>query len=273
LITLAMLGAMAAAITRRRGLSGVSLAAGLALKPQALVIAPALLLATAWKSGARGVAWWAAGAAAGMALVAAFFVLNGEGGELSETYRRLSGYQDHLSYNAWNIWWPAEIGQNPQPSDNVGDIGGMAISFRLLAILAFAPAAAVLITYQYRHRESTDLFIAATFSVLSFFMLATAVHERYLVYALGLLAPVVVLDRRWAAMYAALSVTVLLNVSASLPPFAEWGDLANGAAFSLMMTSLNVGLYVAFAGLMLMKPQETESASISPVMSLQPSRE
>ena len=261
LITLAMLGALAAVMARRPGLAGMALAAGFALKPQTIIIAPVMVLATLQRSGPRGVAWSILGAGAGLALALGYFVLSGGGDEIWETYVRISGYQDRLSYNAWNIWWPAEVGENPQPSDPALHLAGVEVSFRVLGMVALIPAAVVLLLFQNRHRERHDLLVAGAFTIISFFMLATSIHERYLIYSLGLLAPLAILDRRWAAMYGALTVTVLLNMSASLPPFGSWADIANSEAFSMAMTALNLGLYGGFAGLMMM-PGERAKRSV-----------
>jgi hypothetical protein len=276
-ITLAMLGAIAASVGGWPALSGMALAAGFALKPQAALVAPAIVLAIYTTSGPRGVWWWLAGTASGLALTLGYFALSGGLPEIVETYERISDYRYRVSYNAWNIWWPAEISAGATPGDSPFTFAGQGISYQSLGTVVLAAAFPVILLRQRCGQNSVPgIFLTASFSIFLVFMVATAVHERYIVYIFGVLAPLAAFDRRWLAVYGALSFSALLNMSAALPPADEWGKLANGEVLSLAITSLNLALLGVFAMLMFSEvprsrwqaPQEPGAASL-PVMSMQ----
>lgn len=94
------------------------------------------------------------------------------------------------------------------------------------------------------------VLLSAAFLTFAFFMLTMKMHERYLFPALALLAPVAILDRRWAVLYVALSVTFLLNLYSiyPVPPPAVVGNIHYIAApADIWLSALNCGLFLAFA--------------------------
>jgi len=251
LVALSMLGSVAATLGGRPGLAGLVLAAGFAVKPQPIILAPVIAAAILQRCGLSGAVRGVLGAAAGLVLMLGYFVLNGRFADIVEIYARISGFREQLSYNAWNAWWPAELFANPTPGDVVLSVAGVGLTYELLSILLLFPAILAAVVFSLRRRDHFSLLLAASTTIFSVFMLATAVHERYLIYLFALLAPLALLDRRWLLIYCALSITVFLNVSASLPPYAPWGDLVSGTGFSLALTSINAVLYVSVGAMML----------------------
>src|SRR5207245_5307834 len=92
LLALAMLGSVGATMARRPGLAGLALAAGFAVKPQPIIIAPVIAVALLQRCGAPGLARAFLGAAAGLALMLGYFVLNGQFKDILDTYARMSHY-------------------------------------------------------------------------------------------------------------------------------------------------------------------------------------
>jgi len=253
LYTLPMLLAVAALADGRPGRSGAWLAAGVLVKPQAVVIAPALLVGS-WKMGhwralARG------GLAAGLVItvVLAPFAWAGQLPALGAQLRASAGRQLFLTMNAHNLWYLLTLGRgsfaaremNPiydtQPL--LGPLTGWQIGLVLLV------GWCVLVCWslwqasnlQSPAQRASNLHFSAAALVLGFFMLPAESHERYLFPALALLAPLLPCHRPARWLYFALSLTLILNLlwvdpAVPLPAFAEqlpWGvpvALANTAA-------------------------------------------
>lgn len=245
LIALSMLGSVGAMLAGRPGLAGLALAAGFAVKPQPIVLAPVIAATVFQRFGLCGVMRALVGSAAGLALMLSYFVVNGQLADIVDIYVRIFGFREQLSYNAWNIWWPVEAFANPTPGDVVLSVAGVGLTYESLSVLLLFPATLAAVGFSLSRRDYFSLLLAASFTIFSVFMFATAVHERYLIYIFALLAPVALLDRRWLFVYCSLSTTVLLNLSASLPPYEPWGELVNGAGSSLALTSINAVLYVS----------------------------
>jgi Gpi18-like mannosyltransferase len=212
-------------VARRAALAGTLLALGALVKPQGLLVVPAgaaLLVAVAgWRALARA-------AAAGIGVAALLllpFAASGHGGALVRLYTGAADLYPYLSLNAWNPWWLAVLAQRGDPAfpllrDDAPLLG--IVSARALGrVLFLAATFAIVVRCARVRRDGADLAVRAwrllTLQWLAFFLLPTQVHERYLIPALASLAPLALLGRRDAALYATLSLGIFLNVLYVLP--------------------------------------------------------
>lgn len=251
LITLFMLGVVAALIEGRALLSWGLLAVGFLIKPQPIILLPLLALVTLGRWGVRGVLKGITAAIATFVAGLAYFLAHGQLSNIIDIYDTLFRASQRVSFGAWNVWWPAEQLRQAKPQDELFTLGSLSFSYediaRLLVIYALAPFLLAL----RRQRQPQALFLAGSYLVFSFFMLPVAIHERYLYPLLALLAPMAVLEKRWAVLYAALSVTLFLNLFAIQPIYKDLGRLMLKTPFSLSIMSVNIALFLTYSAFLL----------------------
>ncbi len=130
-------------------------------------------------------------------------------GRMFDWYRIGSSLYPFSSANAFNVY--ALFGDF-----FASDTTGVLMPLKDWADLWFiALAAGVFLRYA-RRRDDRALLEAAFLIMLGFFLVLTEMHERYLIYALTLVAPLTALDRRYLAFAVALSITQWLNLEYSL---------------------------------------------------------
>jgi len=230
--TLWMMAALLAALHKRWGWSGLLMGLALLTKLQAIIVAPLLVL-LAWWSGWRSLARWC-GAAAAM-FVAGLLPLwaSGAGQAIIDVYFGSVGIYPAMSMNAYNPWFIAHIRTREilgyWVEDSTAVLGpitlrhlGMALlaSYVLLVVWTLArrwraPSAEP--TPQARAYQQIGAFFAAGLLVFGFFMLATEMHERYILPALAPLALTAALLRPARLPFVLLSITTLLNLIHVLP--------------------------------------------------------
>ncbi len=251
LYTLPMLLALATLDRGRPGWAGGLLAAAMLVKPQAAVIGPVVALGSWRRHGWRGVARGALAAGLVALAVLAPLAWSGELPSLWAQLRASAGRQLFLTMNAHNLWYLLTFGRGsfaarhlPQPILDTEPILGPLNGWHIGLVLLAAWSLFVLWSW-WRSREdnSGSLYLPAAALVIGFFMLPAESHERYLFPALAMLAPLLP-ERpavRW--LFAALGLTLMLNLlwvdpAVPLPGFAEqlmWGipmALINTAALS-----------------------------------------
>lgn len=191
-------------------------------KPQAWVLLLLLGQATLQASAAApGPATWrrrlgvlakAAGSAAAVAVVVALpFVVSGRLGQLLGLPGTIVSVMPIVSADAHNLWW---LTLEPRGVDPIflPDSERMfrPITYRLAAA-GLVAAALALSMWLYASRRAR-LAEAAALSVLGWFVFTTQAHENHLFFALPLLALAWPARRSLLGVYAALSLTVLLNM-------------------------------------------------------------
>ncbi|HWO73298.1 MAG TPA: glycosyltransferase 87 family protein [Dehalococcoidia bacterium] len=250
LVTFFMVAAVFALLERRPVASCLLLAAGLLIKPQAVVVAPLLGLAVLRNHGFKATAQGAAAAAAMYMGAILYFIIKAGWDPVHRVYSAILDPESRVSVSAWNLWQPLQYYEHARPSDVLLRAGGVAVSYETVSNLLIGLAVALLAAYVLRSRDGHKLFIGASFLVFAFFMLPMKMHERYLFPVLALLAPAAVLERPWLALYGVLTVTFTLNVSAIFPINKE-DQYFMHHEFSMAVTAINLASFLAMGAYLL----------------------
>src|SRR6185437_5275081 len=91
-------------------------------------------------------------------------------------------------------------------------IGSFSVTWQLFGTLLFVAVALFAVWVLIRRDDAVGLLVASLVVAVAFFVLPTRVHERYLFPALAIGALLVLRERRWAILYAVLSVSFFANV-------------------------------------------------------------
>src|SRR5437868_14037116 len=106
-----MLLSVIAADRRRYDWAGAALAAAILTKPQAIAIAPLILLLALREGGGLRLV---GGAAIATVLITAPFILAGSGGSVVQEYSQTTQYHPFVAPNAHNLWWCITLGRGWQ---------------------------------------------------------------------------------------------------------------------------------------------------------------
>src|SRR5437588_153511 len=242
---LLMLLSVIAADRRCYDWAGAALAAAILTKPQAIAIAPLILiLAMKERGGLRLVA----GAGIATVLITAPFIWAGTSASVVQEYTQTTRYHPFVAPNAHNLWWFVTGGQGWQQDTNL--IGP--VSFRSAGLLIFTAATLLSLILVWRDRRS--LFLVAAYQALAFFMLNTQIHETHL---LAIFAPLVIaaaLDRELWWFYGAFALTSVANMTLHDPKLFAWlgypsNEIYGGPALALprwLNAAIQSLLFVAF---------------------------
>ncbi|WP_206879967.1 glycosyltransferase 87 family protein [Alicyclobacillus mali (ex Roth et al. 2021)] len=199
-------------VSKRPLVAGVAFGLGLAAKFETIVVLPVLLTA-AWAQPPRlrRLGQLACGALMSLALVALPLWGGGLWPMIRSAYIATTGEYPYLSMNAMNIWFDF-FDASPYASDRAPAILGLTYKEVGLSLLAAACLAALAYLVRSRRSLSIRATSAAAFVGFSFFMLATEMHERYVVLAVPLVSWLAALDRRWRAVATALAFSAFWNL-------------------------------------------------------------
>lgn len=230
--TLWMVVALLAAVNRRWGWSGLFMGLALLTKAQALTVIPLLAL-MAWWSGWRALARWVFSSAATLAAGLLPLWIGGAGQSLVQIYIKAVGYYPAMSMNAYNPWFIAHIRTREilgyWVEDSTALLGPITIRHVGMALVASYALLLFIVLLRRWRAPSQDpspqadvvqrigVFFVAGLLTFGFFMLATEMHERYILPALAPLALVAALLRPAFAPYLLLSLTSFLNLIHVLP--------------------------------------------------------
>jgi Gpi18-like mannosyltransferase len=230
--TLWMMAALLAGIKKRWVWSGAFLGLALLTKAQALTLIPLLAL-LAWWSGWRALARWGIASAATLAAGLLPLWIGGAGQSLVQIYIKAVGYYPAMSMNAYNPWFIAHIRTRELlgywVEDSTALLGPITIRHVGMALVAgytLLLFAALLRRWRAPSQQPSPqadaaqqigAFFVAGLLTFGFFMLATEMHERYILPALAPLALVAALLRPALAPYLLLSLTAFLNLIHVLP--------------------------------------------------------
>lgn len=242
-VTASMLAAVLLAARGRPATGWATLAAGMMVKPQPVVVVPVLVVLTVHHGGWRALPRSMVAAGAVVAVVLAPWVVHGDAGRIAHTYRALfDADYERLAAGAWNIWWPLDVARHPHPEDTI--IGPL--TFRAAGLILSAAAAVLALAYVALAPRLRTALIAAAYLAFAFYMLPISTHERYGYPFLALLLPVLVLDRRWLWLYVPVSLTMFANLFLAAPPMAGWADRWLESPFSIGAAVINTILFVGF---------------------------
>ncbi|CAM3467021.1 phospholipid carrier-dependent glycosyltransferase [Paenibacillus lupini] len=215
------------------------------VKPQALIFSPVMLLAygynlKAWKRVAAGIGY---GAVAFLLLAAPFIWSNGGLHALYNLYKSTLSSYPYATLNAFNLY--ALTGGNWAKLDQqwlglqYATWGNVGIVFATVASILFFAA-------RKQQKDLSGSFYMAMILIVTVFMFAAKMHERYMFPALLLMifAYIEAKDRRILHLLFGFSVTHFINVGYVLV-FSQANAFLPSSDGILIVTSLcNVGLYI-----------------------------
>lgn len=208
---------------RRPVAAAAVLGLGVIVKPQPLVIGPLLALLIWKRSGLVGLLRAGLSGVAVLALGHLYFVLAGNGERVLEIYLIQLQQTEHLSFSAYNLWWPAERLWGARPNTPLPVLGAVGITYGLIAMLL--TVAALLWTGRHlltRADTATDALWSVGAFLAAYYLCAGGVHERYIVPAFAFLVPVVVNAPRPRLPVMILTATTALNLLIALPMDRRW---------------------------------------------------
>ncbi len=189
-------------------------AAGLLIKPQAIILAPLLFAATVRRYGARGLAQGGAIAFSLIALASAPFVLAGEGPGLFQAAVGSVGRFPQVTNRAYNLWWLVVGDRAVSDLTSIGPLSYRTIGFALVGLVALAVMLAVL-----RRPDGPTMALGAATLALAFFALPTQIHERYAFFALPFLLLWAAAEWRALIPFGVLTVTATINILGAIRGF------------------------------------------------------
>jgi hypothetical protein len=223
ILCLALIAAAIAAVRDRPFWSGAATGLALATKFQAIVILPPLLIYGLRRWGPRGVATGVAGCAVAWVVTVAPMLLGGDSGW--QSVRRpfassvdFAPFQTVLTCNIWMIGqtmtpaarqWPSTFGR----ADHLPILGPM--TAKQLGLALFIAYTAMLLIGLWRRPSPRRFVLAAGLLAFGLCMLATQIHERYVVASCALLA-LITGCRDGRRYYLAVTVPAAANIIIAL---------------------------------------------------------
>ena len=183
-------------------------------KPQANAFWPLLIALGLLRFPPRRVLLASLAAACVVLVVFSPFILGGTLGiTLDALARSTIGGEPFVSCNANNLWWLISGGRGYQLSDNAPFLGPL--TARTLAAVAFLAACSLVARRLARTADpdGTLGFLAAAVVGMSFFTLATELHENHMMAVLPLLGFALPGHGRLWPFFGMLSATFLLNLA------------------------------------------------------------
>lgn len=251
LLSLPMVAAVALLDRARGRWAWLCWAAGLLIKPQAIILAPLIYAATLRRYGPRGLVE-GAGLAAGLIVAAcAPFALIGQGPGLYQAAAGSVGRFPQVTNRAYNLWWL--VAGDAAVSD-LTSLGSL--SYRSLGLLLVGVAALLVMLAVLRRPDGPARAAGAAALALAFFALPTQIHERYAFFALPFLLLLAAADGRALLPFGLLTATATINIvgairgffpaahaairASPLPEIVAWASLATLAgllAYAWLNTS------------------------------------
>jgi Gpi18-like mannosyltransferase len=206
--------------------SWICWAIALLIKTQAIIFAPLLYVATLRRHGSRGLLQGGALVALLLAIGCAPLVWDQQGPGLVQAYVGAVGRFPRVTNRAYNLWYL--VTQGVSRSDLDPALGGL--SFRQVGMLLIGCAALIVCLALFRRFDGPARAEGAAVMALSFFMLPTQIHERYLFFVLAFLALRLASDRWMLIPYLVLVTTATLNILGGLSGFNQLATAAIAAS-------------------------------------------
>lgn len=214
LLSLPMVAAIALLDVARGRWAWLAWAAGLLVKPQAIILAPLMYAATLRRHGPRGLAEGGGLAAALIALASAPFALIGQGPGLYQAAVGSVGRFPQVTNRAYNLWW---LVVDDDIVSDLTELGGL--SYRSIGMLLIGLAALLAMLAVLRRPDGPTRAAAAAALALAFFALPTQIHERYAFFALPFLLLAAAADGRALLPFAAIALTGTINILGAIRGF------------------------------------------------------
>ncbi len=215
LLTLPMLTAIVLLDRCHGRASWPAWAAGMLIKPQAIILAPVLYAATLRRYGPRGLAEGGLALLSLIALAAAPFVLIGQGPGLYQAAVGSVGRFPQVTNRAYNLWW---LVAGDRAVSDLNEWAG--ISYRSLGMLLLSVTALLILLGLLRRPDGPSVAVGAAALALAFFSLPTQIHERYAFFALPFLLLAAAVDQRLLLAYALLVLGATINILGAIRGFS-----------------------------------------------------
>lgn len=245
-VAIAGLGAIALAATGRPEAACAVLAFGLLNKPQPVIFVPVVLPLIFRQSGVRGLARGAIAGAVVMTTPLLPWLLTGDADRLLSVYRKLFSNNNGitaLTQNAWNLWWFIPFSTVPEAKD----VMFAGVTYQRFSLVLSALAAMLGAAYAWRRSTVVGGLVAGAYIALAFYVLPTNTHERYMFPLVVVLAPVLLIERRFRYVYAVLSATLFLNMLLVAPPVRSWMLRWDDATATHYVAGLNVLMFAVYS--------------------------
>lgn len=195
--------------------------AAVLVKLQAVVVLPALLLATIRLGGASAFFAACSGAGGCALLLALPFFTADRVAVLMTTILGASGRYPFISMNAHNVWWVVGGPRSASISDAVR-VGSSVLTYRSFGLIMVGTAIGAVLwrlwrdLYRAKRHPFPALVEACALSIVAFYLFPTEMHERYIVPAIVFLAAACIWTP-WAWVpYGLCSVGVLASLAGTL---------------------------------------------------------
>ncbi len=189
-------------------------------KFQSIVLFPVLLFCSLQRQGMRKTIHHLL-AAAGLGLTICLpFLAHDPIGVVENMLTNTSRYP-YLTVNAMNMWWPvaAKFGMATQDSFSIAPY----VAARTVGLFLFGAVTLGTLVLLRKRRTSTALLLSVSIFCLSFFLLLTQMHERYLYPAVPFLVLLALRERRAILPAVIVSCGLFVNLVAVLPLFVIGG--------------------------------------------------
>ncbi|MGB2694542.1 MAG: hypothetical protein WBD55_05070 [Dehalococcoidia bacterium] len=247
-ITFFMLAAILTLATGRVGPAWALWAVAFVIKPQPLVIVPALAAFTFWRFGWWGVARGAAGAAVGAFALLGYFLATGNARYIWEVYQELfRTFDTQISVNAWNLWWPGQQLNDLRASDVLIPLGPVSLTVDRMSFLLLAATTLATLSYLNTRRDLVGLLVSCAMLEFVFYLFPLSTHERYLYPFFPFLAPMLLLQPRWLLLFLPLTAIFFLNVFFAAPSDPDMSKAALNSDLGLALSMVNVALFAITA--------------------------
>lgn len=209
LVALWVLVATLALAGRRAAAASIAAVIGVLTKLQAYFLAPLAAVVLARSAPPRELLLGAA-ASAGVALaILSPFMAAGEPLSFAANYVRHSNIHPQVHNNAFNVWWIGREWSGNALPDSTPLLGDW--SFKQAGLALLAAYTLLVLGRLWARFDRAGVPLAAAALAMSFFMLPTQMHTRYLLPALPLVLLASVSRPRLLVAYVVLSLTFFLN--------------------------------------------------------------
>jgi hypothetical protein len=233
----------------------------LLIKPQAIILAPLLFVSTLRLHGVREVAQGAALSAGLFAVACTPLVLSHQGPGLMQAYLGSVGRFPRLTIGAYNVWFLLTGGQSGDDSD----LALGPLSYRVVGLLLVGGAALVVALVLLRRADHLTRLRGAAALSLSFFLLPTQIHERYLFLTLAFLGLCIASDPRMVGPYLVLLFTATLNILGTLSGFIPTlTPLITASPLPFLCAVVNIAVLVVVMGSLFFPPRSGSGSGRMP---------
>ncbi|MBI2723463.1 MAG: hypothetical protein HYX50_00230 [Chloroflexi bacterium] len=256
-VAAAMLGAVVLATRGRPGAAWAVWAIGVAVKPQPVLILPVLLPLTVRVSGGAGMLRGLGSASLVIAAVLGPWIVHGDGIAVTRAYGAMLGDNyGRLSVSAWNPWWVVDRFVAAEPGDAPIPVAPL-MTYRLIGSALALAAATLALAYAWARPTLRGALIAGGYLGLAFYMLPVSSHERYGYPALVMLAPIAIVDRRWALVLLALGTSLFANMFVIAPPVPAWAARWDKGAIAWAGAAVNLAVFFGYSAIMAQGARDT----------------